>query len=231
MPSKSKKSVSQDENSENDSYPSLDENNINFREVLKMHEETIIRFVESSVNSVHKRIDNILSDVQALKATANFQDDTFHAKVKECDSKIDKIEMEMRKVSNLNLQRESSNSPELNNFSNSQSLREIKDKLTDLENRSRRNNIRVDGLIDSNKETWEQTENKLKSLIVDLNIDPNAIVIERAHRIGKYDEQKNRTVVAKLLNFKDKEKIIAAAKKKRPQNIFVNEDYTVILLI
>ena len=32
--------------------------------------------------------------------------------------------------------------------------------MNDLENRSRRNNIRVDGLIEADKETWKESEER-----------------------------------------------------------------------
>ena len=40
-------------------------------------------------------------------------------------------------------------------------LKEIKDKLNDLENRSRRNNLRIDGIIELENESWSQSEKKL----------------------------------------------------------------------
>ena len=35
-------------------------------------------------------------------------------------------------------------------------LKEIKDKLKDLENRSRRNNLRIDAIIEGENESWSQ---------------------------------------------------------------------------
>ena len=35
-------------------------------------------------------------------------------------------------------------------------LKETKDKLNDLENRSRRNNLRIDGIIEGENESWSQ---------------------------------------------------------------------------
>ena len=50
-----------------------------------------------------------------------------------------------------------------------------------LENQSRRNNIRVKGIPESEKETWEEVESKVKDAIkikLDLEVD-----IERGHRV------------------------------------------------
>ena len=59
-----------------------------------------------------------------------------------------------------------------------------------------------------------------------MELDPNSIIIEQAHRIGKYEHGNKRTVIAKLLNFKDKENIIAAARQKKLRDIYVNEDFS-----
>ena len=41
-------------------------------------------------------------------------------------------------------------------------LIESKDKLNNLESRSRRNNLRIDGAVEEENESWSQTENKLQ---------------------------------------------------------------------
>ena len=41
----------------------------------------------------------------------------------------------------------------------------IEDKLIDLEDRSRRNNLRVDGIKERPNETWEDRENELHTLL------------------------------------------------------------------
>ena len=44
-------------------------------------------------------------------------------------------------------------------------LKEIKDKLNDLENRSRRNNLRIDGIIEEENESWSKSEKKLQEIL------------------------------------------------------------------
>ena len=64
-------------------------------------------------------------------------------------------------------------------------LKEIKDKLNDLENRSRRNNLRIDGIIEEENESWSQTEKKLQEIIKDQLQFERGTKIERAHRSEK----------------------------------------------
>ena len=52
-----------------------------------------------------------------------------------------------------------------------------------------------------------------------------AMTIERAHRTGR-TESKARTIVVKFSQYKDRELLLAAAKKKRPRGIYVNEDFS-----
>ena len=75
----------------------------------------------------------------------------------------------------------------------------LKEKLRSLEDRSRRNNLRIDGVAEDEKETWSDTEGKIQQLFTDQLSTPN-ITIERAHRSGSRNAGKPRTIVMKLLN-------------------------------
>jgi hypothetical protein len=99
------------------------------------------------------------------------------------------------------------------------------DKQRVLEDRSRRNNIRVFGICEGQNETWEETELQLTKLLNEkLNI--KNVTIERAHRTGKASNKFPRAIVAKLLNFKDKENILQNAKKLKDTGIFIKEDFS-----
>lgn len=105
------------------------------------------------------------------------------------------------------------------------------DKLDDLENRSRRNNICFDAIPESDKETWAQTEEKIKEVISSkLKIKTKGIVIERAHRIGKKKRaDKPRTAIARFLNHKDKQAILVDKKNLKGTG-FVREDYSDLVM-
>ena len=95
-------------------------------------------------------------------------------------------------------------------------LKGIKVKLNDLEKRSRRNNIRIDGIIDEENESWSQSEKKLQEITKDqLKLKRN-IEIERAHRSEKTmidgSPNQRRTIIAKFLSFKDKQEVLSEYK-------------------
>ena len=57
-------------------------------------------------------------------------------------------------------------------------------KVTDLEVRSKRNNLRFDGLQQAQGEDWYGSEAKIKKVIKG-KLGTENVEVERAHRIGK----------------------------------------------
>ena len=82
--------------------------------------------------------------------------------------------------------------------------------LVELEDRLRRRNIRIDGIPESEKESWQDCENKIEN-IFEHNVSLTNSQIERAHRVKRKDtnENDNRpgTIVTILLDFRDKAKL------------------------
>ena len=58
----------------------------------------------------------------------------------------------------------------------------VLDKLAELEDRSRRNNLLIDGIKKKKRETWEMCETKIKNIIQEKLEIHEDIIIERAHR-------------------------------------------------
>ncbi|XP_065678091.1 uncharacterized protein LOC136093101 [Hydra vulgaris] len=94
-----------------------------------------------------------------------------------------------------------------------------------LEDRSRRNNLRIEGITENVNKTWEETEDKVLKLF-SKTLEVNEVEIERAHRIGYEKDGKTRTIILKLLRFKDKAKILKEAHRLKGLNIYINEDYS-----
>ncbi|XP_065678105.1 uncharacterized protein LOC136093113 [Hydra vulgaris] len=98
-------------------------------------------------------------------------------------------------------------------------------KSIDLENRSRRNNLRIDGQQELSSESYEDCEKAAKDIFKTLLKIPSEVVVERAHRIGQFKENKPRTLVLKLLNYQDKNKILKAGKQLKGTGLYINEDF------
>ena len=117
-------------------------------------------------------------------------------------------------------------------------LREIEDdlldptfvleKLTELEDRSRRNNVRIDGIPEISNETWESCEEEVRKIIKNKLDITDDIELDRCHRMGKFQRNKSkpRTVVCKFLRSKDKHKVLQNAKKLKNTGIFIYEDFS-----
>ena len=72
----------------------------------------------------------------------------------------------------------------------------VMEKLIELEDRSRCNNLRINGISEVSHETWEMCEDSVKDLIkTKLEIN-DEIEIDRCHRMGKFkDKKKPRSIV------------------------------------
>ena len=104
----------------------------------------------------------------------------------------------------------------------------VYDKLIDLEDRSKRNNLRIYGISESKYETWEKGEEKVDEVFREkLGLDNSHI--ERAHRVkrGKnYKSTKIRTIVCNLPSFKEKELAMRNAKQLKNTSIVIDEDFS-----
>ena len=78
-------------------------------------------------------------------------------------------------------------------------------------------------------ETWEESETKVKVFLQEkLGLETDEITFERAHGIGKKEEGKRRTIIAKFLNYKQLEKVLKKYKELKlwEDQIYINEHFS-----
>ena len=88
-----------------------------------------------------------------------------------------------------------------------QKHQQLEEKISELEDRSRRNNLRFSGFTEKAEgaETWEESENLIREFIEgNLEMESKDISIERAHRTGSKINGNKRAIIVKFLNYKDK---------------------------
>ena len=104
----------------------------------------------------------------------------------------------------------------------------VMEKLTELEDRSRRNNVRIDGIPETPNETWENCEEEVRKIIKNKLDITDDIEIDRCHCMVKFQKNKSkpRTVVCKFLRSKDKHKVLLNAKMLKDTGIFIYEDFS-----
>ena len=181
------------------------------KKLFEEHESIIAKLISDDNVMINERLDNIMRDVDDLKTSIQFtqlKTDENSNRIKDIDTKLKLVQKK-----NVFLKQQISE------------IEKAKEKIIDLENRSRRNNIRIDSIRESEGETWNDSEEKVKKLLKTvLKIDRN-IDIERAHRTGSKRNDRPRIIVLKLLNFKEKEDILSKARLLKGTGVFVNEDF------
>nr|XP_047124201.1 uncharacterized protein LOC124806936 [Hydra vulgaris] len=189
--------------------------------MLKHQEITFVNIVSSNIKIINDRLDKvernilensnkiafIMKEVDEIKISLNFHEDLFNKKIKTAIDTITKVNLSNIKSNN-----------------NSDKLSKINNKLRKIEDRSRRNNLRIDGVPENDNESWNDCELKVKKIFNDY-LGVHNVKIERAHRTRKIDNKKHRTIVLKLLDFKDKTKILINSFKLKGKNIYISEDY------
>ena len=96
--------------------------------------------------------------------------------------------------------------------------------MREMEDRSRR---RFDGIEEVNGETWDDTEERVLNLLEN-RLQIKDVRIERADRIfrkGK-NSTKPRSIIIKLLDYKDKKLILDSAKKRKGSGVYIYEDFS-----
>ena len=125
-------------------------------------------------------------------------------------------------------------------FNHHDSLGHVLGNQEYLENQSRRNTLYVTGIQENGKESWDETEVILKSKSKELLKISDDLTIERAHRVnskpngrrassgarGGRKDERSRPILAKVLNWKEKERVLAAARSIRPDGVKFVQDFS-----
>lgn len=174
------------------------------RELLKVQESTFKLLFESTIHSLTLRVDSVVKDVQEMKTSLQYTQKDVE-ELKPIHAKLEELD----KIS--------------------KDLASLSQKMEYLENQSRRNNIRVNGIPESDNETWEDAEVKVKRAIKDnLGIE---VDIERAHRVerrktksGQANQSHPRTIVCRLRDWKQREQVLRKARREKPADVYISED-------
>ena len=183
-------------------------------------------FFDSIIGNVNTHLDSLTHSVAELKARiASSEKETG---ILENSLEFSLKDIDDLKPSLLKLQELDSAIEEIQD-----DLDHQEEQMEYLENQSRRNNVRVDGIPEEDNETWEETEAKVKQVLKDeLNLT-SAPDIERAHRVAKSSRRPAsaqnsascpQTIVFRLHDWKEREAILKCARRIKRDNTFVKED-------
>ena len=189
-----------------------------FQQVVDAQSNAFHICLQTFMDATNKRFDNYINEttitITELKTSLQFT----------------QIQLqEIKQTTDFDRKQHTDTEKKMNKIENE--LRRIDDNVDYMENQSRRNNLRVDGIKERPGETWAETEEALrKALHEQLKLPVEqvaAIRVERAHRTGAAtDQHRDRTVMVKFTSFKDRDVVLRAARTIRPRGVFVNEDHS-----
>lgn len=108
-----------------------------------------------------------------------------------------------------------------------QEASELRARLDEGEDRSRRDNLLFYGLSDVSDENAHQSEEKIIAMARDkLDVHLSSGDIARAHRIGKYVAGKNRPLIAKFCSSKSKVILLSKKSTLRGSGLGISEDFS-----
>ena len=186
------------------------------REMLRVQESVMKTLFESTVKALTSRVDNLVYTVESLRAS---------------------LEVSQRDIEALQPLDESLKTTKKDVQALKDELGRQDGKMEYLENQSRRNNIRVNGIPEETDETWDDVERKVKVLVKE-RFGVDNIELERAHRVESRKKaprgavgNKPRTIVAKLRDWKQRELILRKARQAKPAGVYFSEDLALATLL
>ena len=172
------------------------------------HEKKINDIIKSHLETTNKRLEEISKEVRDITESVEFTEGRLDEEIATVKDDISKTESDVRLIERDLL-----------------NPNDVSEKLIELEDRSRRNNLRFDGLTEDTNETWDDCELKIQKILSDKLEITEDVEIERCHRMGKRKGNRPRTIICKFLRFKDKQKILMNAKKLKNSGIYIYEDF------
>ena len=191
----------------NDQYITLEIVNA----LLQNQAEAYRSSFQSMLVDVKEEIRSIKKELTDFKVSLQFT----QSKFEDSEKKLNDIELKVNRQSD-------------NLFALKGHADAAEGQLEYLENQSRRLNIRIVGLQGKDEKSWDDTEQKVKQVIKDKLGLTEDFEIDRCHRVGRSGNRQRRTgrqeddprpIVAKLVRWKDKERILKKAREVKPNGV------------
>ncbi|XP_042149009.1 uncharacterized protein LOC121837473 [Ixodes scapularis] len=99
-------------------------------------------------------------------------------------------------------------------------------RLSNLEDRERRNNMIVFGIPEANNETAADLEQKVIRDIFFGQLGVTVTSVERIHRLGPKRQDKNRPVILRVYNYNEKQLVFKNCRKLKNTPVSVSDDYS-----
>ena len=138
-----------------------------FKEEFEKQQKNLLNLVSGNFDITMTEIKKVQCDINELKGSLEHTETVLEEKVAKAEKKVEKLQEQINELWDYQVD------PERLEFT------EI--KIVESEDRSRRNNLRINGIAEKENETWNECKQEVQSLVKDkLGIAEN-IVIEQAH--------------------------------------------------
>ena len=108
-----------------------------FREEFEKQQKNLLNVISGNLEITMKEIKSIKTEMNDLKKSIEFTENVLEEKVQKCQEKAEHLDERIREINEWQLD------PEY-----------IHNKLVDLEDRCRRNNLRIDGIKEKSRRKW-----------------------------------------------------------------------------
>ena len=148
-----------------------------FADGFQKQEKSITNIISGNFKITMKEIKDLKAEVSDLEDSLQFTEDVIEKKVEKLETKLDNLEDKVQDIWDYQID------PDY-----------IQHKLIELEDRSQRNNIRIDGIEEEEGETWNISEAKATKVFKEKLGIEKEIIFERAHRTERNSKIKIRNV-------------------------------------
>ena len=182
-------------------------------QMFRSHENSIMQLISGNTTLTNQRLDNLKKEIADLKESLEFTQEKAEEKFSKSNEKITSMERNL-----FILKKEI----EVIQTTKPSWAIEIENKLVGLEDRSRRKNLRINGIKEGKNETWEECEERVNCFLEEkLDMDTSEIWIERAHRAGEKKRGQERQIAVQF----NKLDILRSCKKLKRTNFSIFEDF------
>ena len=185
------------------------------KEELAAHEITIKALINSNLKATNELLDKIVTEMDKLSKNLEFTPSQLDKELGNVKKDTTKLENNIKSIEKDLLDPD-----------------DVSAKRVELEDRSWRNNLRIDGLWDKwPNETWKICEWKVQEVLKNNLAFATEVKIDRCHPINSRNQSgqhpgRPRTIICRFNKFKDKQQILNNAKKLRSRGIYIYKDFS-----
>ena len=145
-----------------------------FEDEFKKQEKNLAKIISGNLEMTMQEIMCLKNEVNELRKSMEFTQNNLVERVNNVEENMCKVKEDLKEIYEYQVDPDYAND----------SLTDTRNKSTELEDRLRKNNTRIDGIAEEPEETWEECENRVQRLLSE-ELDVNDAVMERTHRVKK----------------------------------------------